>query len=347
MRDKTRRRFAQPGTPPSGLEVRQLRAFVALVEQGSVTAASRTLGLAQSTVSEALAALERALGTTVLQRRRRADHALLTPAGHALLPHARRVLAAVEETHVAIAAATNTGRATVEIVANESVNTYVLPDVLARMRDRWPNTRFSVAVSTCPGIRQGLDDGAFDVGLLLETSNRRTSADHPATSATPYADRRVVAPNVSLVVFGAHMNSLVSLAARAPARRSELAAFTVLLSDADGDFHTLVERFFKSEGVPGPRLQVIGSVEGVKRGVLADTRALGILPSYAIAEELRTGRVVRLSFRPPPPELRLEALLSRSRARHPSTDDLLAGIQRIFAADTRVRGVGPRPRPVR
>ena len=160
------------------------------------------------------------------------------------MPHARRVLAAVEETHVANAAATNTGRATVEIVASESVNTYVLPDVLARMRDRWPNTRFSVAVSTCPGIRQGLDDGAFDVGLLLETSNRRTSADHPTTSATPYADRRVVAPNVSLVVFGAHMNSLVSLAARAPARRTELAAFTVLVSDADGDFHTLVERFF-------------------------------------------------------------------------------------------------------
>lgn len=347
MRDKTRRRFAQPGTPQSGLEIRQLRAFVSLVEQGSVTAASRTLGLAQSTVSEALAALERALGATVLQRRRRADNALLTPAGHALLPHARRVLADIDETHVAIAATTNTGRATVEIVANESVNTYVLPDVLARMRDRWPNTRFSVAVSTCPGIRQGLDDGAFDVGLLLETSNRRTSADHPPTSATPYADRRVVAPNVSLVVFSAAMNSPVSLAARGPVRRSELAAFTVLVSDADGDFHTLVERFFQSDGVPGPRLQVIGSVEGVKRGVLADTRALGILPSYAIADELRTGRVVRLSFRPPPPELRLEALLSRSRARHPSTDDLLAGIQRVFAADSRVRGVAPRPRPAR
>jgi DNA-binding transcriptional LysR family regulator len=143
------------------------------------------------------------------------------------------------------------------------------------------------------------------------------------------------------------MNSLATLTAHAPARMCDLAAFTVLVSDADGDFHKLVERFFESDGVPGPRLHVIGSVEGVKRGVLADTRALGILPSYAIAEELRTGRVVRLSFRPPPPELRLEALLSRSRSRHPSTDDLLAGIQRIFAADTGLRGVETRPRLVR
>lgn len=76
-------------TPISGLEIRQLRAFVALVERKRITAAAQSLGLAQSTVSEALSALERALGTPLVLRRRGGHGLELTDVGHALLPHAR------------------------------------------------------------------------------------------------------------------------------------------------------------------------------------------------------------------------------------------------------------------
>jgi hypothetical protein len=53
--------------PASDLELHQLRAFVALIENRSVTAASKTLNHAQSTASETIAALERALGTALTQ----------------------------------------------------------------------------------------------------------------------------------------------------------------------------------------------------------------------------------------------------------------------------------------
>ena len=72
--------------PDSALEVRQLRAFLALVDHGSVSAAALALGLAQSTVSEALAALERAVGAPIVLRRRGAQPTALTAAGEALLP---------------------------------------------------------------------------------------------------------------------------------------------------------------------------------------------------------------------------------------------------------------------
>ena len=83
--------------PLSGLEIRQLRAFVAIVERKRVTAAAEALGLAQSTVSEALSALERALDTPLILRRRGGHGLELTEAGRALLPHARRILSAVDE----------------------------------------------------------------------------------------------------------------------------------------------------------------------------------------------------------------------------------------------------------
>jgi DNA-binding transcriptional LysR family regulator len=118
----------------------------------------------------------------------------------------------------------------------------------------------------------------------------------------------------------------------------------LFVNDAAGDFHTLVNRFFAGDGLPGPRLQATGSVEGVKGGVASDPRAVGILPSYALAEELRAGRIVRLDIRPTPPQMRLEALLSLSRARHPSTGELVDGVRRAFSADARPRDVEPRRR---
>src|SRR5947209_5469904 len=95
----------------SSVEIRQLRAFVALVDHGSVTAAAHALELAQSTISESLSALERAVGAPVVLRRRGARELVLTDAGMALLPHARSVLETIASAHVAVAGATSGARA--------------------------------------------------------------------------------------------------------------------------------------------------------------------------------------------------------------------------------------------
>lgn len=132
----------------SDVELRQLRAFVAVAENASVTEASRVLGIAQSTLSEALAALERAMSTSLVQRGRGPQGAVLTPAGHALLPHAQHVLAAVARLHVAVADTVASARGVVELVTNESISTYVLPRVLASAREHWPNTQFPISIAT-------------------------------------------------------------------------------------------------------------------------------------------------------------------------------------------------------
>ena len=59
------RAIASRTRPADTVEIRQLRAFLMLAELGRITAAARALGLAQSTVSETLAALERRLGAAL------------------------------------------------------------------------------------------------------------------------------------------------------------------------------------------------------------------------------------------------------------------------------------------
>jgi hypothetical protein len=66
----------------------------------------------------------------------------------------------------------------------------------------------------------------------------------------------------------------------------------------------------------------------VKKAVINDVRAIGLLPPYAVADELRAATIGRVNLRPAPPTMRLDALLSQSRARHPSTEELLVAIGR-------------------
>jgi molybdate transport repressor ModE-like protein len=312
-----------------------LRAFVALVEQGSITDAARALKLAQSTVSEALAALERALGATLVNRRRGSHDSILTAAGQALLPRAREVLAAIDRTYVTVAEAALETRGTVDIVANESVSTYVLSRVLPPLRRRWPNTRFSVSVATCSEIRQGVEDGTFDVGLMVEGADANPSRSGApagrAGAANQFEDYQVMAPAIPLVIFAAPAHPLVQSKRREPAARGDLAGYSLFASDARGDFHEMTQRFLLEDGLPSARLHSTGSVEAVKRGVVGDRNALGILPSYAIAEELRTGSVVQLDIRPAPPMIRLVALLSRFRARHPGAAELIESVGSMLA----------------
>jgi DNA-binding transcriptional LysR family regulator len=315
------------GLPPE-LEVRHLRAFVTLAELGRVTAAAEALRLAQSTLSETIAALERALGTPVTLHRRGSRDAMLTAAGHALLPHARKVLTAVDDARVAVAGATRSARAHVDIVANESVSTYLLPTALARLRYRWPNMRFTVSVAPCLGVRDGVASGAFDLGLLLERADECVPASPSASPAsTPFRNRRTVVSDVCLAMFAGPGHAL----GRGAVRRSALTPYPLLVSDAAFDFHTFVHRYVRRGHEDGPHIEAAGSVEGVKKGVIADKRALGLLPAYAIAEELRLGRVVRLDLRPPPPRMRLDALLSESRVFHRATEELLDAVREAFA----------------
>ena len=323
------KRFSRHAMPAFNLQLRQVQAFVALVENRSVTAASQALGLAQSTVSEAIAALERELGTALIAHKRGTHNVALTPAGKALLPHAREVLSAVEKIYAAAAEAAVSARGIVNIIANESVSTYVLSQVLKTIRGRWRNTQFAVSVAGCPEVREGVRSGAFDLGLLLTSANRKSLAKASSTNGKWSQGEHLIAPLVPLVMFASPAHPLARLDSRAPVRRSALDLFPVFVSDAVGDYRALLERFFREDDLPGPRLESTGSIEGVKAGVFTDARALGILPSYAVAEEVQAGRVVPLDVRPVLPPMQIVALLG-GRLIHPSTEELLEEMGRIY-----------------
>jgi DNA-binding transcriptional LysR family regulator len=305
-------------------EIRQLRAFVTLVELGRVTYAARALTLAQSSVSEALAALERRLGAPLLLRRRGNAHApVLTAAGRALLPHARKVLAAVDEARHAVNRTIDRARARVVVVANESISTYWLPRALAPLRKKWPDTQFMVCVARAMDIRDGVAGGRCDVGLLLERADScsRPTRISPARGTT---SSRIVDDDVRLTAFALVPHPLQGR----PVARESMAPFPLFVSEAAFDFREFVQRYTSKRSAVRLRIESAGSVEGVKKAVSCEGGALGLLPAFAVIQEIRQGIFAGLDLRPPPPRMRLRALLPQGRQAHPALGDLLDLLQR-------------------
>jgi DNA-binding transcriptional LysR family regulator len=271
------------------LELRQLRAFLAVVDRGGYGRAAETLGVSQSTVSESIAALERAAGAPLLRRTNRL--LATTPAGERLLPLARRMLALHDEMLAAVTPPDGDA-APLMIGANESVATYLLPRHLATLRARGGRHRFQVVTGSCAEIRDGVRKGTLDLGLVLE----------PAHAAS------VSLATTKLVVLAAPRDPLASRTASA----AQLTSRTFSLSDVAGSFHRVVERYFRDSGLPAPKMEAAGSVEAVKRTV-AGGAYLGVLPEFAAAEELAARAIVAVAIEPPFPPIVLAAVQPAKR----------------------------------
>lgn len=147
------------------IELRQLRHFVAVAEEMHFGRAAQRLHMTQPPLSQSIQALESMLGTPLFARTSRS--VTLTPAGAALLPHARQLLHDV----LALpdlaqrAAAGESGRLSLAFVSTADYS--VLPPFLHRFRAAYPQVQIELREATSDLQLEALEQGEIDVGLLI------------------------------------------------------------------------------------------------------------------------------------------------------------------------------------
>ncbi|MEU5695354.1 LysR family transcriptional regulator [Actinosynnema sp. NPDC020468] len=183
------------------VHVRDLRYFVAIAEELNFTRAAARLFVSQPTLSKQIRALEQHLRTALFDRDRRS--VVLTPAGHALLPHARHVIARWEAARQAVAAARDT---VLTVGFQTRIGRGLIPAVTARMGAVLPDWRLRFRQVPWSDPSAGLASGDVDVAVtwlpvpdtgeydwkVVSTEERWVAlpADHPlaARTAIPFAD---------------------------------------------------------------------------------------------------------------------------------------------------------------
>lgn len=297
-------------TPMSrDLEVRHCRVLVAISDNGGVAAAARALGLAQSTVSETLLALERVVGGPVTLRRPGRE-AALTPAAEALLPHAHALIAASE---TALAAFSTNSQAIVRLGAVESISSFVLPRPLSAFRRRWPRVDVRIAIGLCGDLRRRVKRLDLNAALTIEGVD-------PVAEGESVWSRELAPATLRLIVSRDHCFAGKRL------RRADLTGSTFLLADPDGAFNGLLRAWF-GDPARHPKFESGGSIDGVKRGV-QNSAAIGVLPGYAVDEELRSGSLIELKIQETLPSIALRLTMPEPAAEASPLHDLVEEIRR-------------------
>ncbi|TNC72993.1 LysR substrate-binding domain-containing protein [Rubellimicrobium roseum] len=154
--------------------LRQLRTFVAVAENGSVSGAAQRLSISQSAVSESVRELEADLGVRLFDRHARGLS--VTQRGHLFLRHARTILAQVSASRRALMAEREALTGELHLGVTSLMAGYVMSDLLARFRRANPEVTVTAIEDSGDYLEHLLIGGELDAAVMVTGSLRHRAA---------------------------------------------------------------------------------------------------------------------------------------------------------------------------
>ena len=246
------------------MELRHLRYFIAVAEEGSLTvAAERRLHTAQPSLSRQIRDLEMEVGAELMTRSARGIG--LTAAGRVFLDHARLALAQVE---AAIAAARHAAQPLQRRLALgflSGCEPEWLPAAMHVLREELPGIEITISSKHSPQLAEGLDAGKLDAAFMRAEEQHsdlvyQVLVEEPLIVVLP-SDHRLAAQDVisPLDLVG---EALIGMADQAPVLRA------------------LTEDYLRRSGielVPAHRVEYLS----MAMSLVASTRGVTLLPEFA------------------------------------------------------------------
>jgi LysR family transcriptional regulator, hydrogen peroxide-inducible genes activator len=298
-----------------------LRAFVAVAEKQHFSSAATTLGVSQSTLSQALAALETGLGTRLLERSTR--RVFLTTEGRQLLPRALAVVEAVDAFTAAAAGAADPLHASMRLGLIPTVAPYVLPTLLAGLADQLPSLTLRVIEDQTERLLALLREGALDAALIA------LPADAVGVTAIPIYDEDFV-----LALPPEH-----PLSGKRRVPTTALAELPLLLLD---EGHCLRDQALDVCHTAGVRAELANTrAASLATAVQCVSGGLGVtlIPQSAVPVEAASSRLGLAQFAAPRPGRRIGLVFRSSSGRDETYRQLAALIGELIGAEHQVRPV--------
>ncbi len=293
-------------------DLRQLRALVAVAEEGSFTLAARKLFVTQSAVSHSLRTLEEQLGCRLLNRT--GKRVTVTTEGDILLKRSKRVVQELEEATRELDGLRRWGQTTIRVGAPHSLCHFMIPSVLREFRDCFPRCEPSVESGETGALLEKLGKGELDLVVGIKPKQQGEEGYRPM-----FTDR------LCFVVSPFH-----PWASKDADITATLAAQQFIIYAKATETHRMIEEWMEEMAGKIRSPLVIGDMQAIKQMAKLGT-AVGIVASWVAAREAAEGTLIALEI--PGPPLHREWGVFHSTQRDPSlVEEMFIGLcQMAFA----------------
>jgi DNA-binding transcriptional LysR family regulator len=253
------------------MDLGQLEAFVEVADRRSFSRAAEALRLTQPSVTARIQALERDMDETLFERNGRGVR--LTEVGAAFLPHAQRVLKALQDGKDAVQSLRQLELGELRIGAAPTISTYVLPRLLQEFRERYPSLEVSVRTEYSDQIARLVLADEVQVGL------ERTLTNADLVTVPLYHDE------VVLVTSPEHQ-----FAKEGRARIEEVGLEPLIMFNRGSSYYTLVHSALRAAGVVAEPAMELDNMEATKK-MVEQGLGIAILPKVAVEREVERGEL--------------------------------------------------------
>jgi DNA-binding transcriptional LysR family regulator len=250
------------------INLKQLQAFVRVVEQESFTKAAQNLYLTQPAVSWLVKSLENLLGVPLLQRRDR--RVFLTEAGELLWPYARQIVALSDEMLYLAAQIRGLKTGRLRLGASTIPGEYILPWFLAAFVDHHPGLSVQLRIADTAKVIGWVRERAVDFGVV------GAKGEEEGLEYLPFLEDELV-----LLLPPKH-----PLADRREITPYELTQYPLVMRESGSGTRAVVEERLLAAGFSPKELNVVLEV-GSTRAVITAVKAglgMGIVSRWAVKE---------------------------------------------------------------
>lgn len=278
------------------MEIRQLKAFLAIAEAKTFTAGARRVNVTQAAISMQIRQLEDEVGLQLFTRTPR--KVILTEAGEYLLERARRILrehdAALAE--IAEVAGAEYGRLRIG-TASGTFAMNQLPEIMKGLKAKFPKSELVISSGTSERLVDRLMHGELDTAFVsLPVDNLNISTE------SLFSDE---------IVAIAHPKH--PLAKEKYISAATLAGEDLILGERGGNTRRMIDEFFHAANVRPNIAMELSRQEAINR-MVANDLGVGMAGAKSVARDIRDGKLV--SWLIEGAEIKWELGLARLRGGH-------------------------------
>ncbi|MFO1445183.1 LysR family transcriptional regulator [Bacillus sp. Bva_UNVM-123] len=249
----------------------QLFIFITVAEKKNFSRAAEELHMTQPAVSQYIQALERTMGTKLLERSNK--YVRLNKAGEIVYHHAKEILGLYTKMHYLIDDLTNNTSGPLAIGASYTYGEYVLPHLLAKMQEKYPAINPTISIGNTKEIAELVLGHQLDVGIVEGNFKDKNLQIEPF--AVDYMSI-VASPNHSL----AQKNNEITL--------SDLTEATWIVREIGSGTREAVENMFEQYEISPKKKLEFGSTQIIKEAVEANL-GISLLSDWTIRKEISLG----------------------------------------------------------